>query len=407
MSGAGLHHDLRGFVRLLATRREFRRLWLSNLVSLLGDWFSYVAVTTISLVHGAGAVSVAMVFVAHALPVAVLAPIAGPLADRFDRRSILLTTHVTAAGLTGAMYFAASAGSVGLMQGLLLLRVSVSSVGLTARSAAVPQLVEPAELHAANALHGLSWSVLFAGGVALGGVVAAAVGPSTAILIDAGSFLVAAAIVARLPALRPPAESHPPLDLRQLRRAWEYARPRPRLLAALLSKSPMSAVNASSWVTLSVVAGPRTGLGAAAGIGLLHGARAIGTGVGPLLPPHWLPREANIAGPLLFLGVAAFAWTESLWIGVPALLIWGMGTGHNWVASTAEIQMTTPGAILGRMTALDFLFMSLTQTTMALCAGALIDATADPRMGAACGLAVGVLAWLVVMSVRARGRRLA
>ncbi|MGB1013557.1 MAG: MFS transporter, partial [Nannocystaceae bacterium] len=78
---------------LALNRGPFRRLWLGDAVSLFGDWFSYVAVGVLALgsdASGGELLAVAVVLVAHSLPLAVLAPLAGRFADRYDRRAIMV-----------------------------------------------------------------------------------------------------------------------------------------------------------------------------------------------------------------------------------------------------------------------------------------------------------------------------
>ena len=74
------------------------------MVSLIGDWLSYIAVAVISIEKGEGALAVAMVMVVHSLPTAVVAPTAGWLADRFDRKTIMLAGYSLSALLTLAMF---------------------------------------------------------------------------------------------------------------------------------------------------------------------------------------------------------------------------------------------------------------------------------------------------------------
>lgn len=396
------------FGRLLHERPDFRRLWYSNMVSLVGDWLSYVAVSLVAVDQGGSAIAVGMVLVAHTLPMALLGPLAGPLADRFDRKRIMIAAQIGASLLTLVMFGAVVASAIWWMQVFLLLRVGVSGLSLTARMAAIPQLVEPDELHTANALLGLTWSVMFAGGVALGGFLASWLGPGEAILADALTFLLSAAIITRLPPLPPDAdgEQKPRPGLRDILVGWTYARPRPRLFAALMAKTPPSIANAAGWVTLSLVAGPRLAGPTAMALGIMHALRAVGTGVGPLVPARWIPREANLGTPMAFVGLALFLAFESPWVMVPALLLWGMGSGHNWVTSTAELQARTPPAIMGRMSALNFMTLQAGQASMALVAGLMIDMTDDAELGGWIGLGLGIVGWAVLMVIRGQGSAL-
>src|SRR5262245_51302082 len=80
----------------------FGRLWAAGAVSLCGDWLSFVAVSVLALTAGGGPFALALVFAAHAVPGAVLAPVAGALVDRLDRRRVLVAVDVIAALVTGA-----------------------------------------------------------------------------------------------------------------------------------------------------------------------------------------------------------------------------------------------------------------------------------------------------------------
>src|SRR5262245_30756753 len=107
-------------VNLLGRRPHFRRLWISEVVSLLGDWMSFVAVSLLALRAGGGAVALALTLAAHSLPRALFAPAAGVLADRLDRRRLMVGANVAEGLLTVAMAVAAALGSVGAVQALLL-----------------------------------------------------------------------------------------------------------------------------------------------------------------------------------------------------------------------------------------------------------------------------------------------
>ena len=121
------------FLFLLKARPAFRRLFLGHIISLLGDWLSYIAVSMVALNQGEGALTIALVYVAHTLPTALISPISGPLADRFDRRLILVGSYFAAAALTVLMLLAANAGWLLALQGVLLIRGCVSGLAITAQ----------------------------------------------------------------------------------------------------------------------------------------------------------------------------------------------------------------------------------------------------------------------------------
>src|SRR5262245_23484063 len=99
-------------LRLLRLRPAFRRLWLAGIVSLVADWLGFVAVSLLALDRGGGPGALALVLAVHALPHALFAPIAGAIADRFDRRRVLLAAPIAQASLTALMALAAARGEV-------------------------------------------------------------------------------------------------------------------------------------------------------------------------------------------------------------------------------------------------------------------------------------------------------
>ncbi len=80
---------------VLRRHPAFFRLWIAECISLVGDWFSVVAISVLAATRGGGegALAVATTLAAYELPMAAVRPIAGVLADRFDRRSLLIAVH--------------------------------------------------------------------------------------------------------------------------------------------------------------------------------------------------------------------------------------------------------------------------------------------------------------------------
>jgi MFS family permease len=189
---------------LIHRNAAFRRLWAAGAVSLVGDWLSFVAVATLALGSGGGAFALALVFAAHALPGALLAPIAGAIVDGFDRRRVLIVADLLAAIATLAMMAAALAGATFVIPLLLLVRSAIVALVPPGESAAVRGLVAEDELLSANSLLASTWSVAYVVGMALGGV-ATLLGAAIALALDAASFAIAAALHARLPPLPMPA----------------------------------------------------------------------------------------------------------------------------------------------------------------------------------------------------------
>ena len=399
----------------------FGRLWLGDAVSMFGDWFTYVAVGTLALSTGSGLLAVAVVLVAHTLPRALLAPLAGRLADRRDRRAILVVVSLLRAAVVLAMIAAASAGAIAALQALLFVRMALGAFIDPAASAALPQLVRTGQLAPANALLGATYSTIFALGVAAGGVATAWLGPEGALAIDAASFVIAAAIFRGLPRLRP-GDAHVPdqgprahsagpddagRDHGDLADGWRLAwRERP-ILQAALAKLPVAIASGGAWISLHALAG---GLAdTALALGAFHAARALGTGLGPLLWARVPALRGSVAGlhagtAATFIGVGGFALAREPGALLLASALWGLGVGACWVTATTRIQALTPNHLLGRVAAIDLMGHTLGQ-----CLGGLVGALVADRLqssGAAgwLGLVAGVAAWSTLQALVGRRR---
>ncbi len=399
---------MKALLSVLARRPGFRWLWLGETTSLVGDWLSYVAVSLLALEAGEGAFALAVVFAAHVMPTALVLPWAGIVADRVDKRRLLVATQLVMAGLMAAMVVAASLGALWAVQLLLLSRTTFGAFLYPARNAALPELVHADELVDANAIDTATWSATFALGTAAGGLLALA-DPVLALALDGLTFLVAAAAFTRLPSLPPvataPAAGRPRLS--ELATAFSRAWARPALLEAVLTKAPLGIAAGAAWLLLNLTAG-RLGLwgSAALALGALQAIRGVGSGVGPLasrslLARGWSPRQLLRGSALVTLAsIAAFTVVASLDLGWAALavaaLAWGVGAGGQWVFAGAELQRRSPPEVLGRLASIDMLTFALGEGTAALVAGWLVDVTGQPALAGWLGVGVGGAAYLAL-----------
>jgi MFS family permease len=394
---------------LLRHRPHLRRLWIAGAVSLVGDWLSFVAVSLLVLDHGGGAVSMALVLAAHALPHALLSPVAGPIADRFDRRRLLLGANLAEAGITILMALAALHGRAGVVQALVFARGAVGAFVVPAEGAALARVVPADELGAANTLISTTWSVAFVAGMAAGGALAS-LGPALAITFDAASFLVAALILRPLPPMRPEASPAAaattargirailgavPADLRA---ALSYARARPDLWRAVLGKAPAAVAGGGGFIVLNLMVERAAPFGSAAlSLGILQAVKGAGTGVGPVLAAAFMRRGGSgeragvISVAVMFGAIAAFSLGPPAILLVPLVFAWGLGTGSNWVLSTTTVQRLAPDRFLGRLSAANDLSSTLGQVLGALLGGAVADATGTPAAAAWVSVAAGSL----------------
>lgn len=187
--------------------RDFRRLWIADVISLLGDWAGRLALTVIVLERTGSPAWAAGVTAVSLAGYVGLGQVLATLADRRGRISVMLGADLVRAGMFGLMLI--DGIPVGLMLGLAFLAGLATPPFEAARSAAIPDLVPEETYGDALALSGISVQAAIVVGNVVGGGLLVVVGASTALALNAVSFLVSAAIVLQLrssPAAAPSAE---------------------------------------------------------------------------------------------------------------------------------------------------------------------------------------------------------
>ncbi|MDT7753803.1 MAG: hypothetical protein QOD96_7465 [Pseudonocardiales bacterium] len=189
-----------GVFTLIRTNRDFGALCTARTVSFLGDTLSLVALLLYVADQTGQALAVAaLLLVGDVLP-ALLGPLAGALADRYDLRRIMIGCELSQVGLT--VLLALWLPSLPVLLVLVAARALAAQVFAPASRTAVGRLVEPAALPGANAALGLGTNGAEALGPLLAAVLLPLLGVRGVLLLDAGTFVVSALLLARLPALR-------------------------------------------------------------------------------------------------------------------------------------------------------------------------------------------------------------
>lgn len=211
---------------------DFVRLWAASTISVFGDFFTVFALPLLVFSTTGSALQTGLTLAAETVPYVVVSPFAGVLVDRADRRMILIVTRVAQFFLVGSIPAAAALGVLTMPQILAVAFLSGSVAVLFGAAAlsAVPNIVVPEHLVAANAAQQLSFSIAALAGPPLAGVLVALTGsPEWALTVDAASFLVGAALLAairrRMQADRDPDASPATVmvDLREgLRYVWGH-----------------------------------------------------------------------------------------------------------------------------------------------------------------------------------------
>jgi MFS family permease len=402
----------RASVSLLRRNRDFRRLFGASVISLGGDWFLFVAITGLILETTGRALDVGLAIVAQELSFFIASPPAGVLADRLDRRKLMIVCDLARIAVCCAFLLVGS-DTIWLAYPLLAMLSVFGAPFDPASTAAIPNLVDPEDLATANALGGSLWGTMLAVGAALGGVVATALGRDAAFIVDAASFALSALLLwgVRRPFSedRPADHEHPKM-LEATIEVLHYARDDHRVLALLSVKAGFGL--AAGVLALIPVFGVEVFHHGDIGVGVLMASRGVGALVGPFLGhrfagPGHERLFAAIGLALATFGVAymALGLAPAIWVAAIVIFVAHLGGGSQWVLSTFGLQVLVPDAIRGRIFAFDFALITLSLAGSSLIASTLADSI-GPRLAA---LFVGGIAviwaaawWVLTRRVRRR-----
>lgn len=340
----------RGQLRRALSHPGFRRLFVAQTVSRWGDTFNAVALVIVVFELTGSGVKVSGTVIMEIVPVLLFGLVAGTIVDRQPRRRVMIAADLGRAAIAGLLalspdhLWAIYPAAFGLSALSVFFNPAAASV--------VPALVDEDELVAANSA---LWSAAVLSQIALAplaGAVVAWAGPSSAFAINAASFVVSAAVLARL-AVPARGRVRPQSRLAQAREGVQVIR-QSRFLGTLAAVQGLAALSAGATSALLVVLAQRHfGVGPS-GFGLLLGAIGIGAGLGPLVLQRFITdvrRPILLFGPYVLRGVVdlVLAAFSNLAVAAAALGLYGIGTSTGNVAYNTALQTTTPEQLRGRV----------------------------------------------------------
>jgi MFS family permease len=361
------------YIRILRGNRNFRLLYIGQTISQLGDWFNAVAVYALLLDLTGSATAVAWMMIVQFLPIALVGPVAGVVVDRVDRRRLMIAADVARGFLILGLLLVRRSDQVWIAYVVMALTVAASGFFEPARTATIPNITSEEDLLPANALASATWSAMLAIGASAGGAATALLGRNTAFVINAASFFWSAIFIAQTRYDSTPAARERPVGLAALMGVTDlvdgmrYVR-RERHVAALMCVKAGWGLAGGALLLLTVFGQrvfPIAG-GAAAGIGVLYGARGIGTGLGPIALRWMLGQQPRTLrrtiGPAFFtVGIfyAALAAAPTLTLASIAVACAHFGGSILWVFSTVLLQLEVPDRFRGRVFAAELALVTL------------------------------------------------
>lgn len=405
---------------VLIRNRDFRLLFFSEVILFGGDWFVMIPLLTLLPELTGSGLWGGLVLTADTGLLALLLPYAGTVADRVDRRRVMVVANLVGIVAVAALLFVRSSGTAWIAVAAVGSFAIAKAFYSPAASAALPNTVAPEDLATANALSGSAWGTMLVVGASLGGVVSAVVGPYACFGVTVVCLLASAFAVWRVrrplqavapifddalgpPRVRqlhdgqPPPGGMAPDGAAAQANAWSalveaarYIRGRPRVAALVTVKSAVGLGN-GVLVAFPLLATTVFRIGEL-GTGLLFAARGAGALIGPLLF-RWVLKRPGLLLPglalsmslygLAYLGVAATTW---FWLALILVMIAHLAGGGNWVMSNFALQEEVPDALRGRVFATDMMIATLAVALSQLVAGIFVDHVSPRVVVAVCAL---------------------
>lgn len=380
--------------RLVRGNANFRRLWMAQIISELGDWFYMVSLYAMLLEFTGRAELLGVAFVLQVLPQALTGPIAGVLSDRMSRKRLMIFTDLARAAIVGCVLLVRTPAMVWLIWPLLFFETVMWGIFEPARNAVVPNVVDKDDVLIANTLSSTTWSMNLFIGSALGGAVAVWLGRDAVYVIDALSFLWSAVLISRMRFHEPHLATRAAARIRDLvsyspmLEGIRYVRRQPGMFATMLVKGAIG-VSGASWVIFPImgkdifpVARPGSTPEQAALLGMtfLMGARGLGSFLGPFSGAPWAGQrlERLRAGVLLGFvlygaGYVGLTWIEERWLAYAVIVLSHMGGAMVWVFSTTLLQLISDDRFRGRVFAAELAFCTTMLAVSAYAAGFALD----------------------------------
>src|SRR5829696_25389 len=387
----------------LLRNARFLRLWIGQGTSFVVDAVSMVALVVLVVQITGSASAVGGALVARLLPT-IASPLAGVLADRIDRRVVLVASDLARAVLVLGLAFARDLATIYVL--VFLMGLARTVFNPTVR-AAFPSVVGGGDLTRANALISGTFSVSEAAGPALGGLLVATVGIEAAFVLDAATYLVSASLLSITPLARPQREEDGAGFGEDLKAGFTYLAGA-RVPFAIVLGAFLTVLTINITIPAEVFLAKETFKAGNAGYGMLVGLWGGGMVLGSALMAALGDRVRLL--PFYFVGVFVSALalvgvglSPAFVFALGALMVAGAANGMENVTTDTILQKRVPDAFLGRVFSVRFLGFSVGEAFAYGIGGAIVDVSGARftyllagAATAAAGLAI--LVFLVVAS---------
>ncbi len=320
--------------------------------------------------YGADAITIAFTAAMAMLPAVILAPVIGIIIDRVDFKKLMMTLLLIEIAMTLSFTFINSLEYVWVLMLLIFIRSSAASLLFSAEMALFPKIVKGEMLKNTNEIHSIIWSLSYASGMAVGGIITYYVGYDAAFIIDAVLYGIAALLLLGLK-LSLEKAVHTDSNWQMFKDGFNYLKSRKKILHLIFLHAAIGLTSFDALITLladfqykEIIAVPLT-------IGLMNATRALGLMIGPFIIGKIINKE-NLHYFFLLQGFAIILWSKmeyNFYLGLIALFVTGFFITTLWSYTYLLIQEETEAKYMGRVISYNDMFFMLSNVTTALFIG--------------------------------------
>ncbi|MEO9886984.1 MAG: MFS transporter [Balneola sp.] len=360
--------SLKPYIKLIKENKDFRLLWLSQSVSNFGDWFGLLALYALIGKYSDSELLLGLIIVVKMLSLALFSPFAGYLADRFNRRKLMIFCDFARAAALLGILLVRSPETLWIAFALTSLQMMLSALFEPAKTSSIPNVTTPEQLVDANVISTATWSIIFTSGMAIGGFATEWLGTDLVFILDAFSYLISAWFVYK--AVIPQVEQSAAEKNRTknpfvgIKEGAQYLISNKHILRPSIAKGTSTMFLGGLVYLLIIVSEDVLKMGSI-GLGLLYAARGIGTGVGPIIGRRLFQSQKDwvmvMGFSILITGLMylVVGWSSGILVMILFVFLAHSASGANWVMSTILLQQRTTDTFRGRIFSTEWLLFTV------------------------------------------------
>jgi MFS family permease len=335
------------------------RLTIIQFISYFGTWFSQVAIASMMLEYGASELAIAYIFMMLMLPAIVLAPISGWIIDKVSFKKLMGTLLLVEISMTLLFMTINSLDDINTLMLFIFMRSAAASILFAAEMALFPKILKGEILKKTNEIHSIVWSLCFAAGMALGGLVTYYFGYDITFLIDVTLYCIAFILLLGLQLSLEPIK-HTESALKMMQSGFVYLKNHKKLMHLILLHASIGFTSFDTLVTLLADLHYKYIVAIPLAIGWINASRALALSIGPFLFSRFI-NTSNLHFFFFLQGLSIILWAfiqHDFIYALLGIILTGFLSTSLWSYTYYLLQQEIELKFLGRVIAYnDMVFM--------------------------------------------------